>query len=102
MVFSRKFWTDGAGSFFLAIGIALFIRWAFMEAYVIPSASMLPTLLIHDHIFVNKLVYGLRVPFSEKWLAHLSEPKRGEVIVFKFPHDKSTFYIKRIIGVPGD
>ncbi len=99
---NKKFWTEGIGSFVVAIGIALIIRWGLMEAYVIPSASMFPTLLIHDHIFVNKFIYGFRIPFSEKWLVKFKEPQRGEVIVFKFPHDKSTFYIKRIIGVPGD
>ncbi|HVK62427.1 MAG TPA: signal peptidase I [Bdellovibrionales bacterium] len=99
---SRKFWTEGWGSFGIAIGIALVIRWALMEAYVIPSASMLPSLLIHDHIFVNKAVYGVRVPFSEKWLVKFSEPKRGEVIVFKYPVDKDIFFIKRIVGLPGD
>jgi signal peptidase I len=99
---SKKFWTEGWGSFAIAIGIALFIRWGLMEAYVIPSASMLPSLLIHDHIFVNKLVYGVRVPFSEKWMLRFGDPKRGEIIVFKYPLDKSTFFIKRVIGLPGD
>ena len=64
-MFTKKFWTEGLGSYFLAIMLALTIRWGFMEAYVIPSGSMLPSLLIRDHIFVNKFVYGLRVPFSE-------------------------------------
>ncbi|MCK6600099.1 MAG: signal peptidase I [Bdellovibrionaceae bacterium] len=99
---AKAFWTDGWGSIVTAIGIALFIRWAFFEAYVIPSGSMLPSLLIHDHIFVNKFVYGLRVPFSEKWLVEFGEVKRGDVIVFKYPEDMSTFYIKRVIGIPGD
>jgi signal peptidase I len=99
---TKIFWTDGWGSLFLAVFVALFIRWAFLEAYVIPSGSMLPSLLIHDHIFVNKLVYGVRVPFSEKWLVKFSEPKRGDVIVFKYPRDMSTFYIKRVVGEPGD
>jgi signal peptidase I len=99
---SRQFWTEGWGSFAVAIFIALVIRWALMEAYVIPSASMLPSLLIHDHIFVNKAVYGVRVPFSEKWLMRFSKPQRGEVIVFKYPVDKDIFFIKRIIGLPGD
>lgn len=101
-MFNRHFWTHGAGSYVLAIGVALTIRWAFMEAYVIPSQSMLPSLLINDHIFVNKSVYGIRVPFSEKWLIEFGKPKRGEVIVFKYPRDKSIFYIKRVVGVPGD
>ncbi len=101
-MFTKHFWTQGLGSYALAIGVALTIRWAFMEAYVIPSQSMLPSLLIHDHIFVNKSVYGIRVPFSEKWLVEFGKPKRGEVIVFKYPRDISTFYIKRVVGVPGD
>jgi signal peptidase I len=101
-IMSRQFWTEGWGSFAVAIGVALGIRWALMEAYVIPSASMLPTLLIHDHIFVNKAVYGIRVPFSENWLVRFSEPKRGDVIVFKYPVNKSVFFIKRVIGLPGD
>lgn len=99
---TKVFWTEGWGSLGLAVLVALFIRWAFLEAYVIPSGSMLPSLLIHDHIFVNKITYGVRVPFSEKWLVKFSEPKRGEVIVFKYPRDMSTFFIKRIVAEPGD
>ena len=102
MKFDRKFWTEGMGSFVVAIGIALTIRWGLMEAYVIPSGSMLPSLLVHDHIFVNKLVYGLRVPFTEKWMAKFNEPERGEVVVFKNPENKDIFFIKRVIGLPGD
>ena len=98
----KIFWTEGWGSLAIAVFIALFIRWAFIEAYVIPSGSMLPTLLIHDHIFVNKLTYGVRVPFSEKWLVKFNEPHRGDVVVFKYPQDMSTFFIKRIVGEPGD
>lgn len=95
-------WLDGSFSLLLAIGVALTIRWCLIEAYVIPSGSMLPTLLIHDHIFVNKLVYGVRVPFGKTWLAKFSEPKRGEVIVFKYPQDESIYFIKRVVGVAGD
>ena len=99
---TREFWTDGWGSLFLAVVVALFIRWAFIEAYVIPTGSMFPSLLIHDHIFVNKLTYGIRAPFSENWLVKFNEPKAGEVVVFKWPKDMSTFFIKRIVGLPGD
>jgi signal peptidase I len=95
-------WTEGIGSFGLAIGVALFIRWLLLEAYVIPSGSMLPTLLIHDHIFVNKIVYGVRIPFSKKWLLNFSNPEKGDVVVFRYPEDEGTFYIKRVIGTPGD
>lgn len=99
---NRLFWTEGWGSLGLAVFVALFIRWGFVEAYVIPSGSMLPSLLIQDHIFVNKFTYGLRVPFSENWLVKFREPQRGEVVVFKYPRDMSTFFIKRIVGLPGD
>ena len=101
-MFKLRFWTHGAGSYFLAIAVALTIRWAFMEAYVIPSGSMLPSLLINDHIFVNKSVYGFRYPFSEKCMIKKQGPQRGEVIVFKKPQNKSIFYIKRVVGIPGD
>src|SRR5579862_7583002 len=88
-------------SILFAIAIALTLRWGLAEAYVIPSGSMLPTLLIHDHIFINKLVYGIRFPFSKTWLFHFSQPQRGDVIVFKSPRDGINL-IKRVIGVPGD
>ena len=93
---------DGWGGIFLACFIAIFFRWIVIEAYVIPSGSMLPSLLIHDHIFVTKFKYGVRLPFSKKWVVHFSSPKRGEVIVFRYPEDESLFYIKRIVGIPGD
>lgn len=99
---TRKFWTEGPGSFAVAIAIALFIRWLLLEAYVIPSGSMLPSLLVNDHIFVNKINYGIRVPFTEKFMVRFNEPKRGEVIVFKYPEDMDLFYIKRVVGLPGD
>jgi signal peptidase I len=86
----------------VAVAIALVIRWAFMEAYVIPSASMLPTLLVHDHIFVNKIVFGLRVPFTQEWLIRFGDPKRGEVVIFKHPKEKHQTYVKRVVGLPGD
>ena len=98
----HRFWIEGPGSFILAIGFALIIRWALLEAYVIPSGSMIPTLLINDHIFVNKISYGLRVPFSEDWMVRWGRPQRGEVVVFRFPGNKDLFYVKRIIGIPGD
>jgi signal peptidase I len=95
-------WNQGLGSLSFALLMALTIRWGVAEAYVIPTGSMLPTLLIHDHIFVNKLIYGIRVPFSKTWLTKFKAPERGEVVVFKDPRDNSTFLIKRIIGLPGD
>jgi signal peptidase I len=99
---SKEFWKDGWGGLALAIFAALTIRWGLFESYVIPSGSMLPSLLINDHIFVNKIVYGLRVPFSENWLTKFKNPERGEVIVFKHPKEMGMFLVKRVIGVPGD
>jgi signal peptidase I len=98
----KKYWTEGWGSVLVAIFWAMTIRWALFEAYVIPSGSMLPSLLIHDHIFVNKIIYGLRLPFTEKWLLRFKDPQRGDVVVFKYPRDPSTFFVKRIVGLPGD
>ena len=90
------------GSFVIAIGLALIVRWCLFEAYVIPSTSMLPSLLVHDYIFVNKILYGVRVPFSESWLAQWRRPERGEVVVFRYPEDTDKYFIKRVVGLPGD
>ncbi len=89
------------------VAIALFIllfRWALFEPYVIPSGSMLPSLLIHDHIVVNKFTYGLRLPFSKKWIWLRAKPQRGDVLVFRPVNadKKMKFMVKRVIGLPGD
>lgn len=86
----------------IAILLALFIRTFVIQAFKIPSGSMLPTLLIGDHLLVNKFIYGIRVPFTGKVLVPLKDPKSGDIIVFKFPKDRSIDYIKRVVGVPGD
>lgn len=89
------------GTFFLVL-IALTVRWGIAEAYVIPTGSMEPTLQVGDRIFINKMAYGVRVPFSKVWLTKFTEPQRGDVIVFKYPGDENIFYVKRVIGLPGD
>ena len=63
---------------------------------------MLPTLQIGDHLLVNKFIYGIRVPFTGKVLVPIKDPAHGDIVVFRFPKDRSTDYIKRVIGVPGD
>ena len=86
----------------IAIILALFIRTFIVQAFKIPSGSMLPTLLIGDHLLVNKFIYGIRVPLSGEVLIPISSPERGDVVVFRFPKDRSIDYIKRVIGTPGD
>ena len=82
--------------------IAFFLRSFVVEAFKIPSGSMIPTLMVGDHIFVNKFIYGIRVPFTRKWLWKYKNPERGEPIVFIYPKDPSMDYIKRVVGLPGD
>jgi signal peptidase I len=93
---------EGIGSFLLAVLAILAFRWALFEPYVIPSGSMIPTLLIHDHILVSKFAYGLRIPFTKTWLFRNSEPKRGDIVVFRSVEDSGYFMIKRVVGIPGD
>ncbi len=89
-------------SLLVALLIAFFVRSFGIEAFKIPSGSMIPTLMIGDHIFVNKFIYSLRVPFTKKRIAHFRDPERGEAIVFIYPIDEGKDFIKRAIGLPGD
>lgn len=85
-----------------ALILALFIRAYFIQAFKIPSGSMIPTLLIGDHILVNKFIYGTRLPFSDKRVLALRKPRRGDIMVFKYPEDPSRDFIKRVAAVEGD
>lgn len=91
-----------ARSFFPVIFIVLLLRSFLVEPFRIPSNSMMPTLLTGDFILVNKFAYGLRWPVLNTKFLEIGEPKRGDVMVFKWPGDGHTDYIKRVIGVPGD
>jgi signal peptidase I len=86
----------------MALLLALFIRTFIVQAFKIPSGSMIPTLQIGDHILVNKLAYGIRVPLWGHYLVDFGKVHRGDVIVFIFPEDRSKDFIKRVIGVAGD
>ncbi len=91
-----------ARSFFPVIFIVLLLRSFVVEPFRIPSNSMMPTLLTGDFILVNKYAYGLRLPVLNTKFIPIGEPRRGDVVVFKFPVDGKTDYIKRVVGVPGD
>lgn len=82
--------------------LVLSFRWLILEPFVIPSSSMEPNLLIHDHITVKKYAYGIRQPFGDGWLWQYSQPHRGDIVVFKFPENRKVYFVKRLIGVPGD
>lgn len=85
-----------------AILIAAFIISFVVQAFKIPSGSMIPALLIGDHLFVNKFIYGVKIPFFRKTIIPITDPKRGDVIVFIYPLDRSKDFIKRVIGTAGD
>lgn len=85
-----------------ALILALLIRTFVVQAFKIPSGSMIPTLLIGDHILVNKFIYGTKIPFSDKRILIFRKPQRGDIIVFKYPENPKKDFIKRVIAVEGD
>ena len=86
----------------IAILLALVIRTLIVQAFTIPSGSMMDTLLVGDYILVNKFLYGPEVPLTDYRLPALRLPHRGDIIVFKYPQDEKRDFIKRIVGTPGD
>ncbi|MEW5744916.1 MAG: signal peptidase I [Nitrospirota bacterium] len=97
----KKLWeyTKAIGT---ALILALIIRAYVVQAFKIPSGSMIPTLLIGDHILVNKFIYGTTIPFTDNRVLVLAKPERGDIVVFKYPEDPSKDFIKRVVGVEGD
>lgn len=104
MPFARKSTVrEYAESIGVAVLIALFLRAFVVEAFKIPSGSMIPTLQVGDHIFVNKFIYGIRIPWTNlKFGTSYRKPRRGEVIVFIYPKEPDKDFIKRIVAVEGD
>ena len=98
----RSFFKEWIEPLLIALVVALFVRQFVIEAFKIPSGSMIPTLTIGDHLLVNKFVYGPRIPFTDVRIFTWKEPKRGEIIVFRYPEDESVNYIKRVVGLQGD
>lgn len=98
----KSIWREYIESIAIAILLALVIRTYFVQAFKIPSGSMEDTLLIGDHLLVNKFIYGTKIPFTDKQIIKLRDPARGDVVVFEYPEDTSKDFIKRIIGLPGD
>ncbi len=112
----KSIFREYAEALLIAIILALTIRVFLVQAFKIPSGSMIPTLLIGDHILVSKLAYGIQMPkdcefqvsfppitcFSSTMLTTFDPPNRGDVIVFRYPEDENKDFIKRVIGTPGD
>ena len=95
-------WIEYCKSFFPVILAVLLLRSFLVEPFRIPSGSMMPTLLVGDFILVNKFDYGIRLPVLNTKIIDIGEPKRGDVVVFRYPKDPSVDYIKRVVGLPGD
>ena len=91
-----------AKSFFPVLFIVLILRSFLFEPFQIPSGSMIPTLEVGDFILVNKFSYGIRLPVTRTKVIDINDPKRGDVMVFFPPHKPDTYYIKRVVGLPGD
>ena len=86
----------------IAVLLALVIRTFVVQAFTIPSGSMMDTLLVGDYILVNKFLYGPEIPFTDLHLPAIRDPRRGDIIVFKYPQDEKRDFIKRVVGLPGD
>jgi signal peptidase I len=99
---AKPLWREYGEAVVAAVLLALVVRAFALEAYRIPSGSMAPTLLAGDHVFVSKLAYGLRVPFTHLVLLERGAPRRGDVVVFESPRDPGADVVKRVVGVPGD
>ena len=98
----EPWWIDYTAGLFPVICIVFLLRSFLFEPFRIPSGSMLPTLHIGDFILVNKYEYGVRLPVLGTKVLEVGTPKRGDVVVFRYPMDTQVDYIKRVVGLPGD
>jgi signal peptidase I len=103
MAKKKNAWRENIEAILIAVVIALFIRTFIVQAFKIPSGSMLETLQIGDQILVNKFIYGVKIPFTDgRVLIPFKDPKRGDIVVFEYPEDPSKDFIKRVVAVAGD
>ena len=86
----------------VALVLAFVIRTFVVQAYKIPSESMVETLLVGDHLLASKFAYGIKIPFPPSYIYRGDDPAYGDIIIFEYPNDPSVDYIKRVIGLPGD
>jgi signal peptidase I len=98
----RPWWVEYTAGFFPVIALVFVLRSFLFEPFRIPSGSMIPTLQVGDLILVNKYQYGIRLPVVNRTIVDLGHPQRGDVMVFRYPHQPSQDYIKRVVGLPGD
>lgn len=98
----KSLWREYGEALIIALVLALVIRAFVIQAFTIPSGSMVPTLLVGDYLLVNKFIYGIRNPFTNKVWIPVSTPKRWDIVVFIFPQDPSKDYIKRVVALPGE
>lgn len=98
----EPWWVEYPKSFFPVILVVFFLRSFIVEPFKIPSGSMVPTLVVGDFILVNKFTYGIRLPVINHKIIDVNQPRRGEVMVFRYPDDPSLDYIKRVVGLAGD
>jgi len=99
---AQPWWLDWTAGLFPVILVVFLLRSFLFEPFKIPSASMVPTLLVGDLILVNKYHYGVRLPVINKKIIPVNDPQRGDVMVFRYPANPTIDYIKRVVGVPGD
>ena len=102
MTDKKRLAREYAEAIIIALIAALIIRAYVIQAFKIPSGSMIPTLLIGDHILVNKFIYGTTIPFSDKRVLVFKKPERGDIIVFKYPENPKKDFIKRVVATGGD
>src|SRR6476646_538564 len=95
-------WVEYSQSFFPVLLVVVLLRSFLAEPFKIPSSSMRPTREVGDFILVNKFIYGIRLPIIEQKIVPVSDPKRGDVVVFRYPLNPSQDFIKRLVGVGGD